>query len=326
MIGKVRVAIIAGFIFCFLFASFALFKPIGLSDSVLVEVKKGASDKGVFKNLENEGVISNASLVYIPFRILRMLFADLQIKSGEYEIVDGDSLFFVLKKLVQGKSFDRRYTVVEGQTVYGVARMLREDENLSGEIKKIPAEGYILPETYFFKKGSDRQEQLDLMEKKMEEALQAAWDSREDGLPIKNKQEMLILASIVEKETGLRSERDRVAGVFVNRLRMGMKLQSDPTVIYAVTKGKYKLERPLSKRDLRKASPFSTYYKYGLPETPIACPGREALMAVAKPMKTKDLYFVSDGNGSHSFATNLVDHNKNVRKLRKIERERKDAK
>ena len=161
------------------------------------------------------------------------------------------------------------------------------------------------------------------MSKAMDKILSEAWQNRAAYLPLKSKEELLILASIVEKETGLTGERDRVAGVFINRLRLKMKLQSDPTVIYAITKGKYKLERPLSKRDLRIKSPYNTYYTHRLPPTPICNPGKAAILATANPAITKDLYFVSNGRGEHRFSQTLKEHNINVRKLRAYERSQK---
>ena len=190
----------------------------------------------------------------------------------------------------------------------------------------MPKEGQLLPETYFFRKNFSRNTQIKNMKNNMSLILDEAWKNRDKNLPLKNKEELLILASIVEKETGISAERDRIAGVFINRINLGMKLQSDPTVIYAVTLGKYKLERPLSKRDLKIKSPYNTYFTYKLPPTPICNPGKKAIFATANPLETKDLYFVANGNGGHSFSRTLREHNIHVQKLRKYEREKKNAK
>jgi len=300
-----------------------LSKNFDIEEAIIFEVKKGASNKSIFQGLHDNNLISLPQIHTIAFKILKKFNSDLFFKSGEYQINNSDNYFSSLRKMLKGEVFLRRYTIAEGQTVAEVVELLNNSPYFTGEIKDIPEEGSILPETYFYKKGDDRANQLKIMQNDLEKTLNEAWAQRKDNLPLKNKRELLILASIVEKETGLDPERDHIAGVFINRLNKGMRLQSDPTVIYAVTMGKYKLERPLSRRDLRNTSKFNTYTNYGLPPTPIANPGKLAIFATAQPLETKDLYFVSDGRGKHRFSKTLTEHNKNVSLLRKYEREQK---
>jgi UPF0755 protein len=182
---------------------------------------------------------------------------------------------------------------------------------LTGEIPDF-GEGEILPETYTFMKGETRENIVNQAKKALEDTIKEIWAQRAENLPLKTPQELLILASIVEKETGLPDERDMVASVFVNRLKIGMRLQTDPTVIYAITQGKSELGRPLYKKDLSFDSPYNTYLYEGLPPTPICAAGKEAIYAAAHPLNTDYLYFVASGNGGHNFAKSLSEHNKNV--------------
>ena len=307
------------------FLHLQLTKPLkdrGFDDSYVFEIDKGSSNHKIFNDLAKKNIIFDAKLSYL-FRAYQYLFPNLFLKAGEYQFLLDDDFYSILNKINENKNYLRRYTIIEGSTVAEAVQILNDNEYLVGDIANVPEEGYLLPETYFYKKGDNRQSQIDLMKKSQEKILNAAWQERDKNLKLTNKRELLILASIIEKETGLKSERAEVSSVFNNRLRIGMKLQSDPTVIYAITKGRYKLERPLSKKDLRINSPYSTYYKYGLPKTAIANPGKKAIFAAANPKKTKYLYFVSDGNGNHLFSKSLVEHNIYVRKLRALERQRR---
>jgi len=221
--------------------------------------------------------------------------------------------------LIEGKSIEHKVTIAEGLTVAEIYKVLEETPLLEGDLPPPPSEGSLLPETYSYLRGENRATLVERMQKDMDSTLTELWENRAPNIAIDTKEEALILASIVEKETGVASERSHVAAVFHNRLRKGMKLQSDPTVIYAITLGKEKLDRPLSKSDLGTDSPYNTYQVTGLPPGPIANPGRAALEATLKPDDSDDLYFVANGSGGHAFAKTLEEHNKNVAEWRKIQ-------
>ncbi len=312
-------SIIAFIIIISLFFSFTK----NFNKEQIVEIPFGSSKLKVFSILEKNKAIHNAKLHYFSLKIIEIFKRNIVFKSGEYLISKDDDYISLLKKIIIADNYLRKFTIPEGYSTAQAIEVLKENPYLSGEITSIPAEGTLLPETYFFNKGDSRQKQIDIMKNNMSIFLDKAWKTRNINIPLKNKQEMLILASIVEKETGINTERARVAGVFINRLNRGMRLQSDPTVIYAITLGKYKLDRQLSKRNLRINSPYNTYVIKALPIKPIANPGKEALIAVANPKKTNELYFVSDGNGQHRFSKNLIEHNRNVKKLRKFEKNSK---
>lgn len=246
-------------------------------------------------------------------------------KYGEYEIPPHISLCSIVNLLCSGQTVLHYFTVPEGMTISELCKKLEEEALLIGEIYRKPQEGMILPETYDFQYGDNRQDFLDRMNHAMETTLKQLWVNRESNIAIKSVQEALILASIVEKETGIANERPLVASVFLNRLKIGMRLQSDPTVIYGLTLGKNLLKRNLSLKDLKGHSPYNTYNIYGLPPTPIACPGKEALQAVLHPIITEYLYFVADGTGGHNFSKGYDIHLQNVQKWRKINRVKKNA-
>jgi UPF0755 protein len=224
--------------------------------------------------------------------------------------------------IASGRTVVRRLTIAEGTTTAQAVSLLRAAEGLEGEIAASPGEGELLPETYFYSWGDSRERLLARQRRAMADALADLWAKRASDLPIKTPQEAVVLASIVEKETGVPEERPRIAAVFLNRLKRGMRLQADPTVIYGLTEGKVPLDRPLSRADLETRHVWNTYVVDGLPPTPIANPGRAALEAVLKPVDTEELYFVSDGTGRHVFARTLAEHNRNVQRLRQVERER----
>jgi UPF0755 protein len=219
---------------------------------------------------------------------------------------------------------DTRYRVslAEGVTSWQVVEALKGFEALSGEIAEIPAEGSLAPDSYDVAAGQDRNEILKAMQDKQQLRIDAAWENRQDGLPLESPEEMLILASIIEKETGVPGERGQVASVFVNRLNQGMRLQTDPTVIYGVTKGQGTLGRGLRRSELNRPTPWNTYQIDGLPPTPIANPGLASLEAAVAPDNTDYVFFVADGTGGHAFAETLQEHNRNVAKWREIEAER----
>jgi len=248
--------------------------------------------------------------------------ATAALKAGEYEFPAGSTPRQAMEIILSGKSMEHRLTVPEGLTSSEIGRLLANVEALGGEVEAIPLEGKLLPETYFYRRGDSRAALVERMEAGMVELIAELWPSRAEDLPYVTPEEALVLASIVEKETAVAAERRKVAGVFVNRMRKGMRLQSDPTVIFAVTGGKGFLKRPLSKADLAIDSPFNTYRHKGLPPAPIAHPGRESLAAALDPEVTDVLYFVADGKGGHVFAATLKEHNKNVARWRRLQKDR----
>lgn len=289
-----------------------------LSENKMVLIERGSGVSAIAQKLEDEDVIFNPFVFKIAAR-----FSD-SLKAGEYEFPAGISTAKVLQMLEEGDVFDRKITIVEGYTVQQIVKRLNAREDLAGKITKLPKEGTLLPNTYHFVKDEERQSVIDRMASNMQVALDDAWQRKANNLPIQTKQEALTLASIVEKETAVASERRRVAGVFINRLRKGMALQTDPTVIYAITKGDIKedgkgpLGRRLLSKDLQYDSPYNTYKYPGLPPGPIANPGLESIKATLNPEEHDYIFFVADGTGGHAFAKTLDEHNRNVAKWRKV--------
>jgi UPF0755 protein len=234
------------------------------------------------------------------------------LKAGEYEFPARANLALILTYLADGETKKRFLTIPEGLTSHEIVKLIRDAPALDDDLSFIPAEGSVLPDTYGYEYGMERDVILDRMQHSFNVFLTDAWAGRTDDLPIKTKREAVILASIIEKETGVMGERAKVAGVFVNRLEKGMRLQSDPTVIYAITNGEKPLGRPLYRSDWAYDSPYNTYQNAGLPPTPICHPGRAAITAALNPLEHDYLYFVAAPDGGHAFATNLADHNRNV--------------
>lgn len=293
--------------------------PGPLTEDRTYIVPGGAGVKQIATDLEHTGIITNGLLfrLYVHYRN-----AEMKLRAGEYEIQAGASMAQIFDLLVSGKTVLHRVTVPEGLTSYEAIAVLNTAEPMSGTAD-MPAEGSILPETYSFVRDQDRAEIVQHMQEAMALTLAELWEARADDLPIKTPEEAVILASIVEKETGIAEERPRVAAVFVNRLRKRMRLQSDPTVIYALSEGKGRLDRELLLKDLEFDSPYNTYRVAGLPPGPICNPGRAALAAVLNPIESRELYFVADGTGGHVFAETLAEHERNVRNWRKIRREQR---
>lgn len=292
----------------------------GLASETVVLLDEGMGLNSIATRLEEAGVIRNRFV----FRA-GVLFSGngKRLKAGEYSIPARAPMDDVMRLLVEGKSILHKLTVPEGKTVAMIWRIVEEDPILVGDMPAVmPPEGELLPETYLFMRGTSRAELLERMHADHSDLLDQLWEGRKEGLPIASKDEAVTLASIVEKETGLAEERPRVAAVFVNRLRRGMKLQSDPTIIYGLTKGE-PLGRGIRKSELERRTPYNTYIIDGLPPTPIANPGRAALEAVLNPPDTEELYFVADGTGGHVFAKTVSEHNRNVAAWRRIERERR---
>jgi UPF0755 protein len=297
--------------------------PSNTTGSELFTVKRGMGLSTIGDALETNGLISNA----LTFKIGAFVIgAQRDLKAGEYDIPAGASIKSIIKQLRQGDIVLRQYTLREGLTSYEITRRLNTVEGMTGDIKAIPPEGSLLPNTYSYELNDSRADHIIRMKNGMTAMMNELWQDRADNLPITTKKEALILASIIEKETGKPGEHARVAGVFINRLRIGMPLQTDPTVIYAITKGKHKNEgkgplgRRLLRKDLEYKSPYNTYLNAGLPPGPIANPGRAALEAALNPESHDYLYFVADGTGGHVFGKTLAEHNRNAAKWRKIRR------
>lgn len=290
--------------------------PLGVEKVVLLE--PGSSVAAIGQLLEDEQVIRHAGLFSAAVRWRRV---QSDLKAGEYRFAPGVNVVEVIDILVDGNSMLHFLTVPEGRTTKQIVEIIRNDQVLQGEIMMEPREGALLPETYGFSRGENRDALIKRMADAQKAAIDELWETRAVDLPIANKREAIILASIVEKETGIASERDRVAAVFINRLRKGMRLESDPTIIYGLTEGE-PLGRGLRQSEIRSDTPYNTYVIRGLPPTPICNPGHASIAAVLNPADTDDLFFVADGSGGHAFAKTLKDHNANVRKWRRIERER----
>ena len=280
-------------------------------EEVHVVIPKGANFNLVAAKLEENGVIDKQWLLKIAARILG---SDKTLKAGEYLFEPKVSILDVLKKISSGDIYYRRLTLPEGLTTTQMLDLIAAEAGLSGEISLLPKEGDLLPETYTFSFGDSRDSMILQAMQAMEKVKKEAWASRAENLPIKSPEEMMVLASVIEKETGLPEERGLVAAVFVNRLQKGMKLQTDPSVIYALTMGKKELGRSLTRKDLEVDSPYNTYKYYGLPPMPICNPGKDSIMAAVHPEESKYLYFVASGNGGHNFATSLAEHNLNVKR------------
>ncbi len=303
------------------YATHAFMAPGPLQAQKIVVIPKGQGVRAMAAQLQNDGAISN-QYIFIFFSRLTGTYKTLQ--AGEYEFAPASRMGEVLYKISRGDVVKRSFTIPEGKTSFEIVEILKKAENLTGEIKDIPAEGSMLPNTYFYQTGESRMAKIKFMQDEMKKTIDELWPKREADLPFKTIEEAVTLASIVEKETGIASERKRVAGVFINRLRTGMLLQTDPTVIYGLTKGRHEndgqgpLGRRLLRKDLAIPNPYNTYLNAGLPPGPIANPGRASLEAVLHPEKNNYLFFVADGKGGHVFAATLDEHNRNVAAWRQI--------
>ena len=290
--------------------------PGPLAAEKLFYIAPGTHIKDMAAALQTADIIDSA----LAFRIDARVQSKLEpLKAGEYQYPSHVSISDVIALLQSGKTYQHKITIPEGLMSFEIVTLLNKETALTGTITPVPPEGSLLPETYKYSYGDTRQSVINRMKKAMQETLDSLWQKHEPGLPL-SEQEAVVLASIVEKETGLAAERPRVAGVFLNRLHKGIPLQSDPTVIYALTLGQSVLGRPLTSADLKKPSPFNTYVASGLPPAPIANPGKASLAAVMNPEKNDYIYFVADGSGGHAFAKTLQEHNSNVAKWRALEK------
>ena len=275
-----------------------------------VVIDRGLGVRAIADKLAEAGVVSDPLVFAVGVRV----YGEGQpLKAGEYLFASRLSMRMVMEQMIAGATIQHRLTIPEGLTSAEIVALVAAAPDLDGAVPTaLPPDGTLLPETYFFTKGDTREQLLERMRKGMQDALAELWPARDGTLTLANVHDAVTLASIVEKETGVPEERPHVASVFFNRLAKAMPLQSDPTVIYALTGGKGPLGRALSKADLQIASPYNTYVNPGLPPGPIANPGRASLQAVLHPDSTKDLYFVADGTGGHAFAATLDEHNRNV--------------
>ncbi len=290
-------------------------------EDVVVLLEEGSSVTTIAETLGEAGVLRRP-ILFVAAAKLKGVTGSL--KAGEYRIPKGLNVWDLVDLVERGKSILHYVTVAEGLTTAQALGVIRANEELEGELTLTPDEGALLPETYAFTRGETRDQLVDAMMKAQTALIDDAWDDRALELPFSTREEAIILASIVEKETAVAGERPRIAAVFVNRLKKGMRLESDPTIIYGLTGGE-PLGRGLRVSEIKRETPYNTYRIDGLPPTPIANPGKDAILAVLNPARTDDLFFVADGTGGHVFAETLAEHNRNVAKWRRVERERRAA-
>jgi UPF0755 protein len=291
--------------------------PLQQDKTVVIPSRAGMTD--IADVLQREGVIDNNRWAFIG--AVFALKARSELKPGEYAFQKKASLRDVIGTIVEGKVVQHSVTLPEGLTSEQVVARLTDNELFSGTIREIPREGTILPETYKFPRGTTREQVIQRMQAAQKRLVAEIWEHRSPDVPLKSPEQLVTLASIVEKETGKADERSRVAAVFANRLQKKMKLQSDPTIIYGLVGGKGTLGRPIKRSEISQPSPYNTYVIDGLPPGPIANPGRASLEAAANPARTRDLFFVADGTGGHAFSESLDAHAKNVAKLRAVEKQ-----
>ncbi len=292
--------------------------PGPLQEDKVVNIPARAGMTDIADILQREGVIDNNRWAFIGSVFALKARADL--KPGEYSFQKNASLRDVIGTIVEGKVVQHSVTIPEGLTSEQIVARLTENDIFAGPIREVPREGTLLPETYKFPRGTTREQVIQRMQQSQKRVLAEIWERRSADIPVKTPEQLVTLASIVEKETGKADERSRVAAVFVNRLRQKMKLQSDPTIIYGLVGGKGTLGRPIKRSEIQQPSPYNTYIVDGLPPGPIANPGRASLEATANPARTRDLFFVADGSGGHAFSDSYDQHQKNVAKLRTMEK------
>jgi UPF0755 protein len=293
--------------------------PGPLTEDKIVNIPARAGMTDISDILQREGVIDNNRWAFIG--AVFALKARSELKPGEYAFQKNASLRDVIGTIVEGKVVQHAVTVPEGLTSEQIVARLTENDIFAGSVREIPREGTLLPETYKFPRGTTRDQVIQRMQQAQKRVLAEIWERRNPDVPIKSPEQLVVLASIVEKETGKADERSRVAAVFVNRLRQKIKLQSDPTIIYGLVGGKGTLGRPIKRSEIQQPSPYNTYVIDGLPPGPIANPGRASLEAAANPARTRDLFFVADGTGGHAFTETYDQHQKNVAKLRSMEKQ-----
>jgi len=293
--------------------------PGPLKEDKVVNIPARAGKRDIADVLQREGVIDVNPWLFIGGVFAMKASSDL--KPGEYSFQKNASLRDVIATIVEGKVVQHSVTVAEGLTSEQIVARLSDNDLFAGSVREIPREGTLLPETYKFPRGTTRDQVIQRMQQAQKRIVAEIWERRSPDLPIKSPEQLVTLASIVEKETGKADERSRVAAVFVNRLKQKIKLQSDPTIIYGLVGGKGTLGRPIKRSEITQPSPYNTYVIDGLPPGPIANPGRASLEAAANPARTRDLFFVADGTGGHAFTETYDQHAKNVAKLRAMEKQ-----
>ncbi|MGH6765821.1 MAG: endolytic transglycosylase MltG [Bradyrhizobium sp.] len=291
--------------------------PLQGDKVVIIPSRAGMTD--IADILQKDGVIDNNRWAFIG--AVFALKARSELKPGEYAFQKNASLRDVIGTMVDGKVVQHAVTIPEGLTSEQIVTRLSDNDLFSGTVREVPREGSLLPETYKFPRGTSREQVIARMQQTEKRVLAEIWERRNPDIPVKTPEQLVTLASIVEKETGRADERSRVAAVFVNRLRQRIKLQSDPTIIYGLVGGKGTLGRPIKRSEITQPSPYNTYVIEGLPPGPIANPGRASLEAAANPARTRDLFFVADGSGGHVFTETYDQHQKNVAKLRAMEKQ-----
>jgi UPF0755 protein len=296
-------------------------RPGPLPVSTVLVVPKGEGVSAIAERLERDGIIADRRIFMTSILYFMYLKGHGTLKAGEYEFDKNATMRQVLDTLVEGKSIQHRVTFPEGLTSRQIVERLTAHPELSGDVPEVPPEGSLLPDTYSFGTKDSSRDIIQRMQHAQAKFLAKMWEERDADIMVSTPEEAVILASIVEKETGRAEERPRIASVFHNRLRKRMRLQSDPTIIYGLFGESGIRDHPISQEELERENPYNTYKIDGLPPTPIGNPGRAAIEAVLKPAKTKDLYFCADGTGGHAFTPSLAEHKKNVARWRKIERE-----
>ena len=300
--------------------SFELYydKPGPSEHDQLLVINKGQSVANIASHLKELNLIENRMVFILVVRLKG--FHD-KIKFGEYMISKTASIKEILDEVITGVSVQNQITIPEGLSTVSVINRINNDLRIRGDLIRFSEEGVLAPNTYSFDITTNKKDLFVKMKNNQERILEAAWDNRDPDLPLKNAFELLILASIVEKEAGNEEDKKKVASVFLNRLKKKMRLQSDPTVVYSLTKGRGPLNRELTRSDLKTKSPFNTYKISGLPPSPICNPSKSSIYAVANPLKTDFLYFVANGKGGHNFSQNLKQHNSFVKEYRRLKTE-----
>ncbi len=294
-----------------------------LEERTEVLIENGQSLRQIAHHLYAQGIIASPTVFEIG---VRATGKGTRIKAGEYSIPRHASMKMVATLFINGETYVRRLVIPEGLTSKQVVASMEGMRGLIGTVSQIPKNGTLLPDTYHYSYGDTKEGMIERMKKAMEQTVQELWEKRDPSISLKTPKEAIVMASIVEKETAKDAERAHIASVFYNRMKKGIRLQSDPTVIFAATNGEVENKKTVSYKDLKTNHPYNTYVIYGLPVGPISNPGRASLEAVLHPDKTDDIYFVADGRGGHTFTKTYPEHQKNVKKWRQYVRGQKKIK